>query len=279
METHRPLPSRIVADTRVSTLSELPIEARRVDAEGIKVRGLVKRFGTVTALDGLDIDVARGEIVSLLGPNGAGKSTLLRILGTIVLPDAGSASVCGVDVTEDPLAARRKIGLMIGDERSFYWRVTGRRNLTFFAALHGMRRRQALARAAELLEVVGLTEAADRPVRAYSSGMRARLSLARALLGRAPLLLLDEPTQNLDPLAASRFRDTAISLAGEQGAGILLATHDLHEAVAISTRIVVLAGGRSVLEEPGGALDAVRLESAFLEAVQAHQVEPVDLPE
>jgi ABC-2 type transport system ATP-binding protein len=236
-------------------------------ADGIQVRGLVKHFGRVIALDGLDLDVARGEIVALLGPNGAGKSTLLRILGTTVLPDAGTASVCGIDVVRSPKAACAKIGLMIGDERSFYWRVTGRRNLTFFAALHGMRPRHAEARAGTMLELVGLTAVADRPVRNYSSGMRARLSLARALLADPPLLLLDEPTQNLDPLAASSFRDTAVRLAGERDAAILIATHDLHEAVEISNRILVLSAGRRTLEAQTGGMDAARLESAFLDAV------------
>jgi ABC-2 type transport system ATP-binding protein len=239
--------------------------------DGIRVRGVVKRFGSVLALGGLDLDVERGEIVALLGPNGAGKSTLLRVLGTTVLPDAGAASVCGADVEVDTRAARQQVGLMIGDERSLYWRLSGRGNLAFFAALHGMRRRDALTRAAELLELVGLSETADRPVLGYSSGMRARLSLARALLAKPPLLLLDEPTRSLDPLAASGFRDVAARLAHEHETGILLATHDLHEAVAVSDRVVILSAGRVVLEERASDIDAGRLETVFLEAVQATQ--------
>jgi ABC-2 type transport system ATP-binding protein len=239
--------------------------------DGIRVRGLVKRFGPVTAIDRLDLDVERGEIVALLGPNGAGKSTLLRILGTTVLPDGGTASVGGVDVVVDPATARAQVGLMIGDERSFYWRLSGQRNLAFFAALHGMRRHQASEHAAELLNLVGLSDAAGRPVSAYSSGMRARLSLARALLGEPPLLLLDEPTRSVDPAAASGFRDAAARLAGEGEAGILLATHDLHEAVAVSSRIVILSAGQVVMEERTSETDAGRLEAAFLEAVQASQ--------
>lgn len=239
--------------------------------EGIRVRGLSKAFGPVVALDRLDLDVARGEIVSLLGPNGAGKSTLLRILSTTVIPDGGVATICGANVVEDPLGACRQVGVMIGDERSFYWRITGRGNLAFFAALHGMRRREAAARATELLEAVGLADVADRPVRNYSSGMRIRLSLARALLGDPPMLLLDEPTQNLDPLAASGFRDTAVRLAAEHGTGILVATHDLHEAIAISDRIDVLSAGRKVLEERAAGMEASRLESAFLNAVRSRK--------
>jgi ABC-2 type transport system ATP-binding protein len=247
--------------------------------DGIRVRGLVRRFGSVVALDGLDLDVERGEIVSLLGPNGAGKSTLLRILGTVVLPDQGTASVCGADVVANPAAARRQVGLMIGDEHSLYWRLSGKENLAFFAALHGFRRQQALRDAAELLDLVGLAEAADRPVRGYSSGMRARLSLARALLAAPPLLLLDEPTRSLDPLAAIEFREMAVRLTRGRQAGILLATHDLHEAAAVSDRIVVLAAGRVMLDEPATGMEPARLESAFLEAVRARHAGAAELVE
>jgi ABC-2 type transport system ATP-binding protein len=238
--------------------------------DGIRVREIRKRFRKVQALDGVSLHVEPGEVVALLGPNGAGKSTLIRILGTTVLPDSGSATVGGHDVVRDAMAARRALGVMIGNERSHYWRISGRRNLAFFGALVGLPRREAAIRGERLLEAVGLGDAADRPVLGYSSGMRARLSLARALLADPPLLLLDEPTGNLDPLAAARFRESASHLVNKRGTGILFATHDLHEAVAISTRILVLAAGRTVLEEAAQGLDAVRLESAFLDAVQSH---------
>lgn len=235
--------------------------------DGIRVREIRKRFGDVQALDGVSLDVEPGDVVAVLGPNGAGKSTLIRIIGTTVLPDSGSATVAGHDVVRDPADARRSLGMMVGDERSHYWRISGRRNLAFFAALVGLSRREAAARAERLLDAVGLTDAADRRVLGYSSGMRSRLSLARALLAEPPLLLLDEPTRNLDPLAAARFRETAMRLAAERRTGILFATHDLHEAVAISTRILVLAAGRIALDESARELDAARLESAFLDAV------------
>jgi ABC-2 type transport system ATP-binding protein len=237
--------------------------------EGIRVRDIRKRFRDVQALDGVSLDVEPGEVVALLGPNGAGKSTLIRILGTTVIPDSGSVTVEGHDVVRAPVAARRSLGMMIGDERSHYWRISAKRNLAFFAAMVGIPRREAAARADRLLDAVGLTDAADRPVLGYSSGMRARLSLARAMLADPPLLLLDEPTRNLDPLAAARFRASVSRLAGERADGILFATHDLHEAVAISTRILVLSAGRIVLEEPARDLDAARLESAFLAAVES----------
>ncbi len=236
--------------------------------DGIRVRDIRKRFRSVRALDGVSLEVERGEVVALLGANGAGKSTLMRILGTTVLPDSGSATVGGHDVVADPAAARRSLGLMIGDERSHYWRLSGRRNLTFFAVLAGMSRRTAIAQTERLLDAVGLADAADRPVRGYSAGMRNRLSLARAMLGEPPVLLLDEPTRNLDPLAASRFRETTSRLAGERGTGILFATHDLHEAAILATRVLVLSSGRIVLVEPAVGLDPARLETAFLAAVR-----------
>ena len=240
--------------------------------EGIAAVGLRKRFASVSALDGVSLDIRRGEVVALLGPNGAGKSTLLRILGTTLLPDSGSATVAGVDAIADPQQARLRLGLMIGDERSFYWRLSGRRNLAFFAALHGIRSREAAARVTELLAAVGLDAAADQRVLGYSSGMRARLSLARALLGDPPVLLLDEPTRNLDPLAAAGFRETATRLATDRQAAILFATHDLHEAVAISARVIVLSEGRVAFECGTQGMDAAGLEAAFMRAVSAHRV-------
>jgi ABC-2 type transport system ATP-binding protein len=239
--------------------------------DGIRVREIRKRFRRVQALDGVSFEVRPGEVVALLGPNGAGKSTVIRILGTTLSPDSGSATVGGHDVTREPVAARRSLGLMIGDERSHYWRLSGRRNLVFFAALAGMSRREAALRTQQVLEEVRLADAADRRVLEYSSGMRARLSLARALLTEPPLLLLDEPTRTLDPLSAARFRENAARLARDEGAGILFATHNLHEAVAISTRILVLSAGRIVLEEQAQGMDADRLESVFLEAVQSEE--------
>ncbi len=237
--------------------------------DGITARDVSKRFRSVQALAGVSFHVEPGEVVALLGPTGAGKSSLVRGLGSTILPDTGTITVAGHDVATDAAGARHSLGVMIGDERAHYWRLSGRRNLMFFAALVGLSRREAAARTRELLEEVHLTEAADRRVGEYSSGMKARLSLARALLADPPLLLLDEPTRNLDPLSAARFRESAERLASERGAGILFATHNLHEAVAISNRILVLSAGRIVLEELTEGMDAVRLEAAFLDAVRA----------
>src|SRR4051812_13794316 len=172
------------------------------------------------------MDVTPGTVVALLGPNGAGKSTLVRILATTVLPDKGSVSIMGHDVTTEAQKARDCLGLMLGNERSWYWRLNGRRNLEFFAALYGMSRAAATTRTDGLLRDVGLAEAADRRVGEYSSGMRARLALARALLREPPVLVLDEPTQNLDPVAAAKFRDIVLRLAEDRGSSVLLTTHN-----------------------------------------------------
>jgi ABC-2 type transport system ATP-binding protein len=233
--------------------------------DGISIRGITKRFRSVQALAGIDLDVARGEIVALLGPNGAGKSTLMRILATTVRPDGGSARVGGHDVVTQSAAARRSFGLALGDERSWYWRLSGRQNLEFFAALYGLPRRSAAAVIAELLAEVGLAEAADRRFDGYSTGMRTRLSLARALLPDPPVLLLDEPSRSLDPVAAAAFRQRVVALGRDRRMAILYATHDLHEAAAIASRVVVLAAGRVAARLPGGTSPA-ELEQALLAA-------------
>jgi ABC-2 type transport system ATP-binding protein len=223
-------------------VQDAPVAADAGADRGIHVRRLVKRFGLVEALRGVDLDVAPGEVVVLLGPNGAGKSTLLRILATSTTPDGGRAVVAGRDVALDPAGARRSVGMVLGDERSWYWRLDGRRNLEFFAAVAGLGRRRASARAAEVLTDFALTAVADRRVDRYSSGMRARLSLARAVLAQPAVLLLDEPSRSLDPVSAADAR-AHVRRQAEGGRAILFATHDLHEAASLADRVVVLASG------------------------------------
>lgn len=210
----------------------------------ISVRGVSKRFGSVQALSDVTLDVSPGEIAVLVGVNGAGKSTLLRILGTTVLPDTGVVSVAGADVMLDPREARRRTGVVLADERSWYWRLSGRANLEFFGRLCGLSRRAAADRAGELLELVQLTPVAGRRFDGYSSGMRARLSLARALLLDPPVLLLDEPSRSLDPNVSRELRDVVVARAHSGGHAVLWVTHDLHEAVAINDRVLLLDAGR-----------------------------------
>jgi ABC-2 type transport system ATP-binding protein len=212
--------------------------------EGIRARAVTKRFASVTALFDVSLDVAPSEVLVLLGPNGAGKSTLLRILGTTIIADSGEVIVAGHSVTTAPAAVRRSIGFLLPEERTWYWRLTGRHNLEFFAALHGLRKKEGARRTQQLLEEVGLAEAADRPFAGYSTGMRLRLSLARALVAQPPVLLLDEPTRSLDPIATKHFRDLILEIAEHRNTAVLIATHDLHEAAALASRVLVLIDGR-----------------------------------
>jgi ABC-2 type transport system ATP-binding protein len=232
--------------------------------DAVTVRRVVKRFGSVTALSGIDLAVQTGEVVAILGPNGAGTSTLLRILGTAVLPDSGEASVAGHNVDHEPAAVRRAVGFMLPDERSWYWRISGRQNLEFFGALNGLRRAEAAGRADELLGEVGLADAAERRFDGYSSGMRVRLSLARALISDPPVLLLDEPTRSIDPIGAKQCRELLGALAGRRETAVLIATHDLHEAAELATRVVILSEG-SLTEIPGGWRTAADLEHRLVE--------------
>jgi len=227
------------------------IEAVGLVKTFVKARSLreifVHPFGKpeiIPALRGAELVVRQGEIVSLLGPNGAGKTTLLKILSCLVLPDAGRAIVGGDDTIHEN-RVKRHIGLVHSDERSFYWRLSGRENLRFFARLYDVPYRKTEARLAELLERVDLQAAADRPFSGYSSGMKQRMAIARALLHDPPILLMDEPTRSLDPLSALALRDFITGrLRDAHGKTVLLATHDLREAEVVSDRVAILVRGR-----------------------------------
>jgi ABC-2 type transport system ATP-binding protein len=206
-----------------------------------------RRRELVRALTDVSLDVREGEFFGLLGPNGAGKSTLFRILSTLVSADAGSGTVCGFDVARDADRVREVLAPVIADERSLSWRLSARENLRLYATLHGLRGRSRDSRIDELLEIVELLGDAGRPVSGFSSGMKQRLLIARTLLARPKVLLLDEPTRSLDPISARRFREfLRRDVAGAQGCTVMLATHNAEEALHFCDRVGVLERGQLI---------------------------------
>jgi daunorubicin resistance ABC transporter ATP-binding subunit len=220
----------------------------------IRVEGLVKRFGPVTALDGIDLEVPSATVFGLLGPNGAGKTTTIRVLSTILPPDGGRAEVLGHDVAREPKAVREVIGLA-GQYAAVDGNLTGRENLRLIGRLVHLPRRAIAERAAALLERFELTEAADRPVRTYSGGMRRRIDLAAALMNRPPVLFLDEPTTGLDPYS----RNEVWRMIGElvaDGTTVVLTTQYLEEADRLAGRVAVVDGGRVIANDTPARLKA-----------------------
>jgi ABC-2 type transport system ATP-binding protein len=220
----------------------------------IEAAGLVKSYGDVTALDGLDLEVEAGTVFGLLGPNGAGKTTLVRILSTLLLPTGGRARVLGHDVVTEPLAVRRRIGLA-GQFAAIDAELTGRENIEMVGRLYRLPKAEARRRADEILERFGLAEAGDRRVATYSGGMRRRLDLGASLAGRPPVLLLDEPTTGLDP--RSRLELWAIvDELRNAGTTVLLTTQYLDEADRLAQRIAVVDHGRITAQGTAAELKA-----------------------
>ena len=209
-----------------------------------EAEGLVKRFGKTTALAGIDLAARRGTVLGVLGPNGAGKTTAVRILATLLRADAGRASVGGYDVVRDAAQVRRLIGLT-GQYASVDEDLTGTQNLVLIGQLLDLRRRDAKARAAELLAWFDLTEAAGRPAKTYSGGMRRRLDLAAGLVGRPDVVYLDEPTTGLDPAKREDMWGVVRSLV-DDGSTVLLTTQYLDEADALADEISVIDHGRVI---------------------------------
>lgn len=199
----------------------------------------------VEALAGVDLEVERGRLLSLVGPNGAGKTTLVKILATLLLPDGGEAYVGGFDVVGEADKVKRIVGVMLYPDRGFFGRLSGLENLVYYGMLYGLGRREAARRARELLELVGLSEAGDRPYEEYSMGMKARLGLAKALINDPQVLLLDEPTVGLDPVAARRIRE-AIKAMKREGRTIIFTSHNLYEVEELSDKVSIIVGGRVV---------------------------------
>ena len=220
----------------------------------IEVEGLTKRFGDVVALDGIDFSVPTRSVFGLLGPNGAGKTTAIRILATVLEPSGGRAAVLGHDVATDPDAVRRRIGLA-GQFAAVDANLTGRENLRLIGLLTQMETSAIPPRAAELLERFDLSDAADRPVRTYSGGMRRRLDVAAALVPRPPVLFLDEPTTGLDLHSRNGLWDMINELV-EEGTTVLLTTQYLEEADRLAERVAVIDHGQVIANDAPSVLKA-----------------------
>src|SRR3984885_3266965 len=218
----------------------------------VHVEGLVKRFGSTTALAGVDLDVEEGTVFGLLGPNGAGKTTLVRVLATLLSPDAGWAEVFGRDVVHDAAGVRKLLGLT-GQFAAVDEILTGRENLQMFGRLFDLSAADARRRANELLERFDLADAADRPARTYSGGMRRRLDLASSLLTRPRVLFLDEPTTGLDPRSRNEIWSVVRELVRE-GTTLLLTTQYLEEADQLAEQIAVIDHGRVIAQGTGSEL-------------------------
>ncbi len=208
-------------------------------------RGLLGKKRETIALDGLDFNVPPGIVFGLLGPNGSGKTTTIRILATLLTPNAGQAKVLNYDCVKEASKVRGRIGLILGGERGLYGRLTGVENLRYFAALNHMSREQAQKRIKEILELVKLTEAANRPVEQYSRGMRQRLHIARGILTDPEVIFMDEPTIGLDPAGAQELRQLVPEMI-KRGKTILLTTHYMSEADELSHQIAIINKGRVI---------------------------------
>ncbi|MEW1656509.1 MULTISPECIES: ATP-binding cassette domain-containing protein [unclassified Streptomyces] len=212
----------------------------------VEVRGLVKHFGEVKAVDGVDLDVREGTVLGVLGPNGAGKTTLVRCLSTLLVPDAGRAVVAGCDVVRQPRALRRRIGLT-GQYASVDEKLSGWENLYMIGRLLDLSRKEARTRADEMLERFSLTEAAKRPSGKYSGGMRRRLDLAASMIGRPSVLYLDEPTTGLDPRTRNEVWEEVQRMVRE-GATVLLTTQYMEEAEQLAHELAVIDRGQVIAE-------------------------------
>ncbi|MCL6450281.1 MAG: ABC transporter ATP-binding protein [Acetobacteraceae bacterium] len=223
------------------------VSAGSAEGPAIEASGLVGRYGSTVALDGLDVHAERGEVLGLLGHNGAGKTTLVRILGCLLLPHAGEARVLGRDI-RDP-AARREIRRRIGvlpQDPGLYDRLTAAENLFSHGLLYGLSGPTLARRVDGLLELVGLQGVRRSQVGTFSGGMKKRLAIARALVNDPELVFLDEPTTNLDPEAAHAVHGHIVALAAQGGRTVVLCTHNLNEAERLCRRVVILRQGREV---------------------------------
>lgn len=219
----------------------------------------------VVALDHVNVKVRPGELFGLLGPNGAGKTTLVKCLSTILIPDKGTAVVNGFDIRKQTSMVRASLGLVVGGERTLYWKLTARDNLMYFASLYKMPRKQAKERVEELLEIMQLSDRADERLEDYSTGMRQKIAIVRALLHDPPILLLDEPTLGLDPTFSRQIRNQIKELAEKHGKTILLTTHYMEEADELCGRVAIINNGKVVAVDTPDNLKAMVKETELVE--------------
>jgi ABC-2 type transport system ATP-binding protein len=219
----------------------------------IRITSLGKRYGELKAVDHLDLTIDKGEVFGLLGPNGAGKSTTILMLLGLTEPSHGAIRVCGFDPTRQPLEVKKRVGYL-PDDVGFYDDRSGLENLLFTAQLNRIPKAEALRRAGQLLEQVGLTADAQKRAGAYSRGMRQRLGLADVLIKNPPIIILDEPTLGIDPQGVREFLDLIVRLSKEQGITVLLSSHHLHQVQQVCDRVGLFVGGRLIAD---GNIDAL----------------------
>jgi len=227
------------------------IEIKNVTKRFVLRRGLVETlrspFGarkTVLALDSVSLEVKKGEIFALLGPNGAGKTTLIKVLCSLILPDEGSIRIAGYDLMKQETLAKSRIGLATGEERSLYWRLTGRQNLEFFGVMYNLTGTEIRGRIRNLNGLLEIDDL-DKPFENYSAGMKHRVALARCLMSDPDVIFLDEPTKSLDPASADRFRNfLKETLVKKLGKTLFFTTHQTDEAAELADRIAIISRGK-----------------------------------
>lgn len=239
-------------------------------ASAIHTVGLTKRYGDSTVVDGLDLDIAPGEVFGLLGPNGAGKTTTILMLLGLTEPTSGSMEILGLDPRRDPLGVKRRVGYL-PDAVGFYDDLTGRQNLRFTARLNGLD--DSSGKLGSLLDQVGLHDAADQPAGQYSRGMKQRLGLADALVKDPAILILDEPTTAIDPEGVAEILDLIRELAVDQHVTVLLSSHLLNQVQAVCDRVAIFVGGRVVASGAPHDLAAAHVGQARVEFRFAGDVE------
>jgi heme exporter protein A len=247
-------------------VTDSPPDAPGTDADRplIEIRGLVKAYGLLPVLRGLNLDVPRGQFLALLGPNGSGKSTLLRLLAGLTPPNAGRVRIGGWDIPHEAQAIRAHIGL-VAHRPLLYENLTARENLLFFARLYDLPAAEIGPRADAMLAQVGLSRRAHDLARTFSRGMQQRLSIARALLHDPDVLLLDEPYTGLDQQAATTL-DTVLTQARAAGSTIVMATHQLDRAAGLADRVAIVMRGAIAYDRPSAELDTVSLAADYAAA-------------